>query len=61
MESDKLDTIIKNQEILNNKLNNILILLYENQSFNNCQMFIQGLTLTDVMNNTNIEREELNR
>lgn len=48
--NDKLDEIIKNQHILNNKLNNILYILHSNRAITNCQMFIQGITLADIMN-----------
>lgn len=50
MESDKkLKEIIENQHILNEKLNRILAILYNNQIITNCQMFIQGITLADIM------------
>lgn len=48
-DSKKLDEIIKNQYILNSKLDIILTILYNNKAVTNCQMFIQGLTLADIM------------
>lgn len=58
MEKDKLDKIMNNQAILNSKLDYIIWLLHDNQQMNNCQMFIQGLTLADIMNVEDNEKNE---
>lgn len=50
MEQTKIDKILANQEILNHKLNMILKMLHDNQYSNNCQIFLQGLSLVDIMN-----------
>lgn len=50
MEQTKMDKILSNQEILNKKLDIILKMLHDNQFSNNCQIFLQGLSLADIMN-----------
>lgn len=50
MEKDKLETIIKNQCILNSKLDIIIQMMIANQNVVNCQMFISGIALADLTN-----------
>lgn len=50
MEQTKMDKILANQEILNKKLDLLIKMVYESQYVNNCQIFLQGLSLADIMN-----------
>lgn len=45
---DKLDLIIKNQSILNSKLDNIISSMMQSQSRENTAIFMQGITLADL-------------
>lgn len=58
MEDNKLNEIIKNQHILNYKLDMIIYTLERNKIITNCQMFIQGITLADI---TTVDEDEKNK
>ena len=45
-----LEVIAQNQRILNAKLDRIIYMLVQNQYLANCQVFMQGLSLADIMN-----------
>lgn len=49
MEQTKMDKILKNQEILNKKLDIIIAFLKQNNDIINVQMAVQGLFLGDLM------------
>lgn len=45
-----LEVIAQNQKILNAKLDKIIYMLVQSQYMSNCQIFMQGLSLADIMN-----------